>query len=209
MTPRRRAAALLAFLALAALPATPAAAATAPVADFHAGQTLGIGLAGASWDYGLGRLAVGGTIGTPAGFGTPSTSRIKAGTRAAWRFLDAEDIQVATLVGLEFDPGYVGGRSYLVPDLGLGVAYHFRWSGVPLAVRFNVTLTVDQGQQTGAYPMPIPSTPDGGLDLTPRGNVFQRLTLGPNTMLGAGLTAMDRYELTLGGGTLVGLRIRY
>lgn len=200
--------------ALALAPALPAAAATAPIADFRPGQTLGIGLAGVSWDYGLGRGSLGAQIGNPAGLG-PGTgpggnNRIKAGARGMWRFLDAQDIHVASLVGLEFDPGAPGGRSYLVPDVGLAVAYRFKWGDLPLAARFNVSLTVDQGQQQGFGPMPTTYAPGGGMvDATPVGNVFQRLILGPNTMLGVGLTAMDRYELTLGGGTIVGLRIHY
>lgn len=202
-----RLAPILAFLALAW--AAPAQAATAPVADFRGGQTLGIGLAGVSWDYGWNRVALGAQIGNPSAWGASYNSRIKAGTRVMYRFLDAQDIKVASLAGLEFDPGYPGGRSYLVPDVGLGVAYTFRLNDVPITARFNVSLTVDQGQQSGAMPTPAIYSPDGAVDLTPRGNVFQRLTLGPNTMIGVGLTAMERYELTIGGGTLVGLRIHY
>lgn len=204
----RRLAPLTALLAVM-LPA-PAMAATAPVADFAPGQTLGIGLAGVSWDYGINRLALGAQIGNPSAWGGGWNSRIRAGARATYRFLDAQDIKVASLAGVEFDPGVPGGRSYLVPDVGLGVAYTFRWNDVPLTARFNVSLTVDQGQQQGALPTPAIYSPDGSVyDATPRGNVFQRLILGPNTMIGVGLTAMERYELTLGGGTLVGLRIRY
>lgn len=206
--PIRRLAPLTALLVLATQ--APALAATAPVADFRAGQALGIGLAGVSWDYGFNRLAIGGQIGNPSAWGGSMNGRIKAGTRATWRFLDAQDIKVASLFGVEFDPGVPGGRSYVVPDVGLGVAYTFKWNDVPITARFNVSLTVDQGQQQGNMPMPALYSPDGGgVDLAPRGNVFQRLILGPNTMLGIGLTAMDRYELTLGGGTLVGLRIHY
>lgn len=201
-------------LALALAPslfAAPAAAATAPVADFRPGQTLGIGLAGVSWDYGLGRGSLGAQIGNPAGLAGGGNNRIKAGARGMWRFLEAQDINVASLVGLEFDPGAPGGRSYLVPDVGLAVAYRFKWGDLPLAARFNVSLTVDQGQQRFNGPIPsMPYAPDGGgVDVAPVGNVFQRMILGPNTMIGVGLTAMDRYELTLGGGTLVGLRIAY
>lgn len=200
--------ALATFLAFA--PALPAAAATAPIADFQPGQTLGIGLAGVSWDYGIGRGSLGAQIGNPSGLTGGFNNRIKAGARGMWRFLEAQDIHVASLVGLEFDPGFPGGRSYLVPDVGLAVAYRFKWGDLPLAARFNVSLTVDQGQQQGNGPVPAMYDPDGGVvDVTPVGNVFQRLILGPNTMIGVGLTAMDRYELTLGGGTLVGLRIRY
>lgn len=204
----RRLAPLAAFLVLAAQ--APAQASTATVADFRPGQTLGIGLAGVSWDYGFNRFAVGAQIGNPSNLGGGYNSRIKAGTRASWRFLDAQDIKVASLVGVEFDPGMPGGRSYIVPDLGLGVAYTFKLNDVPLTARFNVSLTVDQGQQQGGMPTPMGGAEAGGFyDATPRGNLFQRLILGPNTMLGVGLTAMDRYELTLGGGTLVGLRIFY
>ena len=203
----RRLAPLAATLALAWQ--APALAATAPVADFRPGQTLGIGLAGVSWDYGWDRLALGAQIGNPSAWNNSWNSRIKAGTRATFRFLDAQDIKVASLVGVEFDPGVPGGRSYVVPDVGLGVAYTFKWNDVPLTARFNVSLTVDQGQQQGNMPMPAIYSPDDGFGAAPRGNVFQRLMLGPNTMLAFGLTAMERYELTIGGGALVGLRIHY
>ena len=177
------------------------------MADFDEGQTLGIGFAGAAWDYGFSRASLGAYVGNPTAWGGSWNSRIKAGTRAQWRFLDDTDLKLASILGAEYDPGPVGGRSYLVPDLGIGVAYRFTWNDLPLVVRFNVSLTVDQGQ-ADAYPLPVASS-GLGLSEPPRGNVFQRLTFGPSTMIGVGFAATDRYELTLGGGTLVGLRIHY
>ena len=194
--------------ALVALTAAPALAATAPTADFDPGQQLGIGLAGVSWDYGFSRASLGVRVGNPNAWGgSGSDARIKGAGRAAWRFIDDGDLKVASLVGLELDPGPIGGRAYMVPDLGLGVAYHLVWNGVGLNARFNVSLTVDQGQNQagGVYPLDGPAP----LAMAPTGNLFQRLILGPNTMIGVGFDATDRYELTLGGGTLLGLRVRY
>lgn len=197
-----------ALVAAPLLAAQPALAGTAPVADFDPGQQLGIGLAGVSWDYGFQRLAIGGRIGNPNAWGGGGDGRIKPATRAALRFIDDGDLKIASLLGLEFDPGPVGGRAYLVPDLGLGVTYHFAWNGVGLNARFNVSLTVDQGQMLNQYG-PSPDDTTSVAAPAPQGNLFQRLMLGPNTMVGIGLDATDRYELTLGGGTLLGLRVRY
>lgn len=200
----------LAVLALASVP-LPTQAATAPVADFTSGQTLGVGLPGVSWDYGFKQGFAGATIGYPTTGVTP-VQRIKAGLRGGWRIVQDGDLSLASLAGLEFDPGPIGGRAYMVPDVGLGAAYHFQLWSTKLVIRFNVTLTVDQGQNLNyAMPMPQPSGyyGDSYTPTTPTGNLFQRLTFGPNTMVGLGFTPAENYELTLGGGTIIGLRVRY
>ncbi|MEB3329970.1 MAG: hypothetical protein VKQ33_12120 [Candidatus Sericytochromatia bacterium] len=195
----------LSALAVAALVAQPAVASTSPVADLQPGQTLAVGLSGVSWDHAW----TGSSIGLELRNTAPlpgSGSRFLAGARGTLGVVAIDRLRVAAVGGVQLDPGLPGGRAYLLPDLGLGASYGFtlwQWS---FALRFNVTLTLDQGQggggtvplAEGSMPYPIPT-----------GNLFQRLTLGPNTMLGVAFAPSDRYELTLGGGTLVGLRVRY
>lgn len=195
---------VLAALALPALMARPAAAMTSPVADTQPGQTLGVGLSGVSWDHAWARSSLGlelrNTAPLPGG-----GSRFLGGARGTWRVVEIDRLKVAALGGVQLDPGPTGSRAFIVPDVGLGVAYGFNLWQWRFALRFNVTLTVDQGQGGGMMPMVDPT----GSYPVPVGNIFQRLTLGPNTTLGLAFAPSDRYELTFGGGTLVGLRVRY
>jgi hypothetical protein len=196
---------VLVALALTALVAQPAAAMTSPVADIQPGQTLAVGLSGVSWDHAWAGTSLGlelrNTAPMPGG-----GSRFLGGARGTVRLVEIDRLKVAALGGVQLDPGYTGGRAFIVPDVGLGVAYGFNLWQWSFALRFNVTLTVDQGQGGGVVmPMGDPSMPYQ----VPVGNIFQRLTLGPNTTLGLAFAPSDRYELTVGGGTLVGLRVRY
>jgi hypothetical protein len=185
---------------------SPAQASTAPVADPPQGQVLGVGLSGISWDYGWARHSLGFELRSTNTLPTGSGDRFLIGSRGTWRLADSPDLNVAALVGFQLDPGVPGSRAYLIPDVGLGVAYRFFVGPVPLGLRFNVTLTLNQGQTGGVFP--IHPSPDP-YPLPPTGNLLQRLTLGPNTTLGLVLRAHDRYEITLGGGTLIGLRVQY
>lgn len=195
---------------LVGLAAPAALAATAPIADTPAGQNLAFGLSGVSWDLARDRWSAGlelrNTTPLPG-----SSNRFLGSVRGTTRIVDLPDLRISALGGVQLDPGQVGGRAYIVPDLGLGMAYHFRPWGVPFALRFNVTLTVEQGQSGGGpMPTPMPYTPDGGAGLgMVQGNWVQRLTLGPNTTASLSFAPNDRYELVLGGGTLIGLRVRY
>lgn len=199
---------LLAAVLLTGLAAAPARAATAPIADTPVGQNLALGLSGVSWDVGRERWSAGlelrNTTPLPG-----ASNRFLASARATTRLVELPDLRIAAVGGVQLDPGQVGGRAYVVPDLGLGMAYHFRPWGVPFALRFNVTLTVEQGQGGGGV-VPVPYYPDGGVGFGGvQGNWVQRLTLGPNTTASLAFSPNDRYELVLGGGTLIGLRVRY
>jgi hypothetical protein len=192
-------------LGLGALaPTLNAEAATLGTADFRPGQTIGVGLAGLSYDFAFPRVDLGASLSTN-NWSSPAQGRMLIGTRGLVRFLEQRDLSAALVGGVLFDPGFAGDRSYLVPDLGLGVAYRFNLAGFPLALRFNVTLTVDQGQ---TQPYPVPVSPEGTIT-QPRGNVLQRLTTGPNTMVGLAYMPTDNMEITVGGGTLVGVRFTY
>lgn len=196
--------ALVASAAVTGALAAPAAAVTAPIADLPAGQNLGVGLAGISWDYAQERWSLGAELRNTSPFPGPG-SRFLTGVRGVAKLVELADLRIAALGGVQLDPGVVGGRSYLLPDLGIGLAYHFRPWGAPFTLRLNVTLTVDQGQG-GTVPVYY-----GGSEypVAPTGTWLQRLTLGPNTTVSLGFAPHDRYEVVFGGGTLIGLRVRY
>lgn len=187
---------LLPLLAVAALfaVATPAQASTVPAADFGAGSRLGLGFAGLSYDHAFGDTLVGAALnsdGMPTG-----SSRFKLGVRGLHRFLSLNGVKVGAIAGLQYDPGVPGQRAYLVPDLGLSFAYTFPGE-VPVSLKVNLTLTVDQ------YTSVDPLNP------VPRGNVLQRLTFGPTSMFGGEVQLNEHLALTLGGGTLAGVRLNY
>lgn len=194
-------------LAAAAFALAPLAAQAETIAnaDFRPGQTIGVGIAGLSYDYAFPRVSLGGSLST-SNWLSPGNGRMQLGARGLVRFLDQQNLSAAVVGGVLFDPGTPGDRSYLVPDLGLGVGYRFTLGGLPLALRFNVTLTVDQGQNAPPYATSI--SPDVTVT-QPRGTVLQRLTTGPNTMLALAYQPTDNLEITLGGGTLVGVRFTY
>lgn len=181
-------------------------AVTAPIADVSTGQMLGVGLAGLSWDYGWQNHALGLEIRSTSPFPTGPQDRFLLGSRGVWKIGGTSDFSVAAVGGIQLDPGVPGNRAYLVPDAGLGVSYRVKVGDMSVALRFNVTLTLDQGQSNGVMPYPV--YPDG-YSTPVSGNLLQRLTLGPNTTLAVALRPEDRYEITVGGGTLLGLRLRY
>lgn len=187
--------------------ALPARAATAPIADPPVGQNLALGLSGVAWDLGREGWSAGVEVRNTTPLPGPN-NRFLAGVRGTRRLVELQDLRIAAIAGVQLDPGQFGGRAYVVPDLGLGLAYHFRAWGVPCALRFNVTLAVDQSQGFGG-PTPL-YPPDGSVATAiPQGNWGQRLTLGPNTTGSLSFAPNDRYELVLGGGTLIGVRVRY
>lgn len=194
MTFRRLFAGGLAAAVLAA--GSPAIASTLTAADFHEGQVVGLGLTGLSYDRGFARWDVGADVATDLG-----GDRMKLGTRGLYRFFQLANLDAAVVGGLEYDPGTAGSRAYLVPDLGLSVAYlieNFLGSAYSLSVRLNMTITANQYL---AAPSPT--------DLSPQPNLFQRLTFGPNTLVGVGLHLSKNFELTAGGGTWVGGRLNF
>ncbi|MFN3429348.1 MAG: hypothetical protein ACK46X_05290 [Candidatus Sericytochromatia bacterium] len=195
---------LLAAGALGLTLALPAQAATLPSADFKPGQTMGLGLAGLSYDYAFPRVSLGASLAATNPW-SPNFAHMQLGARAAYRFLQADGLSAGVIGGVVFDPGQPGGRSYMIPDVGLGAAYRFTLFTLPLSVRFNFTLTADQGQASAPYAQ-YPVDPNS---VQPRGNFLQRLTAGPNTMIGLAYQPSDTVEVTLGSGTLVGVRFSF
>ncbi|MGV3523275.1 MAG: hypothetical protein ACO1RX_03575 [Candidatus Sericytochromatia bacterium] len=178
----------------------PAQAAIQRSADFSAGQTLGLGLYGASYDYGIGGFSAGLAIsGNVSSSLLPDTyNPLKSSLRLMGRFYQQDGLSAAVLGGVQFDPGIPGNRAYLTPDLGVGVAYDFRQFEAPFVVRLNVSLALREDR---FYASPGPEA------VTQSGNFFQRLGFGPQTSLELAWLPSDNLEVTLGGGTLLGMRL--
>lgn len=195
---------LLSLTLTALVLSTPALAATQRSADFSDGSAVGIGLFGLSYDYGLGPVSLGASIGTDLAssfsYGQPA---LKYNARLVWRVMEMDGLSGGVLAGLQYDPGRPGGRAYLNPDLGFSVAYDFRRFDSPFALRLNVTLGVGSAS-SNYYPSSDGSVPD-----TPTANFFQRLTVGPNTSLELAYMPSDNMEITLGGGTWLGMRLKF
>lgn len=178
---------------------TPAQAAIQRSADFNQGSAIGIGIYGLSYDYGIGWFSAGIAAQSPASLnaGNPMNVPLKPSVRLLARFYELEGLSAGVLGGVVYDPGQPGSRAYLTPDLGLGVAYDFRQFNLPLALRLNLTLAV--GDARSEY-----SSPDA-----PSANFFQRLMFGPQTSLELAWMPSDHLEVTLGGGTLLGMRLKF
>lgn len=199
---KRIALSLTAFLSLSLpvlLLAPPAEAAIQRSADFDNGSSLGLGLYGLAYDFGWEFLSIGLSAASPTTTGNPLTSPLRLNTRVLGRFYQAEGLSAAVLAGVTLDPGSPGSRAYLTPDLGLSIGYDFREFDVPFAVRLNLSLAVSQ--QTGVQ--------YGWQDPQPASNFLQRLTFGPQTSLEVAWMPNDNLELTLGGGTLLGMRLKF
>lgn len=196
---------LLCALALLPPAAAPASAAIQRSADFSQGQTVGLGLYGLSYDYGIGFFSAGLSAQSPASLslGNPLNSPLKPGLRLAARFFELEGLSAAVIGGLLFDPGRSGERAYLTPDLGMGIAYDFRKFNFPFALRMNLTLALSDSRNS-------PIVPVYGDDyVAPAGNFFQRLSFGPQTSFELAWLPTDQLEVTLGGGTLLGMRMKF
>jgi len=190
------------FTLLACLALTlPAQASVQRSADYEQGNTLGIGLYGMAYDYGWEFLSLGlaASSSPTATFGNPLSDPIRLSTRLLGRFYQQDGLSAAALVGLQFDPGRPGTRAYLTPDLGVSVGYDFREFDAPFAVRLNISLALS-GQTQLFYP---------GSEPAPVGNIFQRLAFGPNTSFEVAWLPSDNLEFTLGGGTLLGMRLKF
>ncbi|MGV3523273.1 MAG: hypothetical protein ACO1RX_03565 [Candidatus Sericytochromatia bacterium] len=184
----------------------PAQAALQRSADFSEGHSIGLGLYGLAYDYGIGGFSAGLSVASAYGsFYSPNLSEpLKPGLRLVGRFYEQDGLSAAALAGLQFDPGYPGNRSYLTPDLGVAVAYDFRQFDVPLAIRMNLSLALREDRTISFL-----TGPSGSEQTQPQGNVFQRLGFGPNTSLEVAWFVNDNFEVTAGGGTLLGMRLKF
>lgn len=184
---------------LSALGAVPAQASIQRSADFSEGQTLGVGLYGMAYDYSawnvsLGAYAVSKAYGsnlTPIFDQSPDL-----GLRFAVRSYEQEGLYIGWVGGLhvsgQSDYNTISGsyqqRNHLIPDLGMSVAYNFNLWELPLALRLNLTL---------------------GFSLLEQGDLLQRLQFGPQTGLELAWQPRKDLEVTVGGGTLMGMRLKF
>lgn len=193
---------LLAALALG-LFAEAATASSLQSADFRPGHTMAIGLAGLSYDYAFHNISLG--LGVLSG----TESKPMPTVRGLMRFFEAEGTSAAVLAGVTARPASYGNTQSIAPDLGLSLAHRFAFgngnvavAGQPLsAFRFTlrVNMTLTAAPRNAFYIVPG--------DPAPLGNLFQRLNLGPQTSIALAVDQSEHLELTLGGGTLVGMRV--
>jgi hypothetical protein len=186
-------------------PVQPAQAAIQRSSDFSQGNTIGVGLFGLSYDYGVGPFSIGAAFSSDAIYSFASGSRLRPGLRAMWRFMEIDGLSAGVLAGVQYDPGTPGGRAYLTPDLGVGMAYNFKIFDLPTALRLNLTLALSSsstGYYFGSYP-----TSNSNVD-EPTPNFFQRLSIGPMSSLELAFMPSPNFEITLGGGTWLGMRLK-
>lgn len=167
-------------------------------ADFTQGHTVGVGMFGLSYDYGVGPFSIGSSVSSDAVYNMSYSARLRPGLRGMWRFMEMDGLSAGILAGIQFDPGTVGGRAYLTPDLGVGMAYNFRLVEIPMALRLNLTLAL--GNSNNTY---YPENTD-----QPTPNMFQRLTIGPLSSMELAFMPTRNLEITLGGGTWLGMRVK-
>lgn len=182
-----------------ALIAIPAQASIQRSADFSEGQTLGIGLYGISYDYSLWNVSAG-AYAVSKQYGSNLSPLFDQspdlGLRFSVRSYDKEGLSVGWIGGLHVSSennysnttGDYQRRNLLTPDLGLSVAYGFNLWELPLALRLNLTL---------------------GFSLLERGDLLQRLRFGPQTGFELAWQPREDLEVTLGGGTLMGMRLKF
>lgn len=199
--PVRQWAMTLCLLALVGTQNMPAQAAIQRSADFEPGQTIGIGLYGMSYDYGIGFFSAGFSVQSPSSLSlsNPLNDPLRPGLRLAGKFYQHDGLSADVLGGLLYDPGRSGERPLLVPDLGLGLAYDFRQYKLPFVLRMNLTLAITDGL----------SRYDNGDQALPNVTFFQRLSFGPQTSLELAWLPTKHLEVTLGGGTLLGMRLKF
>ncbi len=177
----------------------PAHAAIQRSADFSEGHALGIGLYGIAYDYSMWGVSAGAYAVTKqySSSLTPIFEQSpELGLRLLARSYDKDGLSVGWVGGLHVSSRTDYSdviqdsrqRNILTPDLGLSVAYGFNLWEMPLALRMNLTL---------------------GFSLLERGDFFQRLKFGPQTGLELAWQPRQDLEVTVGGGTLLGMRLKF
>lgn len=196
-----------------------AQAATQRSADFSQGNTVGIGLFGLSYDYGLGPVSVGFdsnsklTSGLGIYGGGLSGNILKFSTRALWRVMETEKFTGAFVVAAHYDPGDIGQNNpVFFPEAGFSIAYRILDSA--FLIRLNTTVGYNSTLKGTIYP-PISYSP-GDLDNTsneePReveASFLQKFGVGPGTSFELAYQPDENSEITIGGGSLIGMRLKF
>ena len=176
----------------------PAYSAVKDCVDMPNGNNVSVGLFGLSYDYVIDAFGIGASIGKPL-FSFTYSPAMNLGLRAHYRFLNSDNLSAGVLAAVNLDPGTPSDASgKLIPDVGVGVAYTFEDIG--LSLRLNLTFT---SSWTGA-PNVFSYSGD-----TQAPNFLQTITIGPNTSFEIGYRLNETAELTLGGGSLVGIRMNF
>lgn len=179
-----------------------ALAATQLSADVEPGHRLGLGLMGAAYDIGLGPVGLGFALNTRepqsllAGNFRTEHMQLRYSLRGIWRIAEIDSLAMGVLAGIHLDPGQAGERPGITPELGMGVAWDLRSFDLPFALRLNLSVGIHPYRPSSWQQNDTPPT------------LLQRLGLGPATSLEAAWFVNDNTEVTLGGGTLVGLRLK-
>lgn len=198
---------LMLSLLLLAIMSNSSQAAIQNSSDFEKGSTLGIGLVGVSYDYAFEAFSFGGFVVNPSNSPEDSLRKIfdsnlrsqpfKFGTRMSWRFMKRDGLSLGTFAALTLDPGQPGDKLQFTPDLGISLAYRFSILDIPMAARLNMSLAFDSSTRNNS---------SGDVITT---NFFQRLNMGPGTGLELAIMPLDYLEITIGGGTLFGSRLKF
>lgn len=211
------------YILAMALMATPflalspqAEAATQRSADFSQGNTVGIGLFGLSYDYGLGPASLGfdsnarlGGLGMyNGGFGG---NNLKFSTRALWQVMDTETITGAFIAAAHYDPGDIGqSNPMFVPEVGFSIAYRILDS--PFLIRLNTTVGYNSTLKGMVYPSYSTGEIDKPQSTEPKevdANFLQKFGIGPGTSFELAYQPDENSEITLGGGSLIGMRLKF
>ena len=134
-----------------------------------------------------------------------SYTTLNLSTRMMARVYQEDGLSAGIIAGLQLDPGTPGDRAYLTPDLGVAIAYDFSQFNWPFAIRMNLTLAIsDRNVGYVSYPS------SGNSDYSePTPNLLQRLSFGPQTSFELAWLASENLEITTGGGTLLGMRLKF
>lgn len=185
----------------------PAQAATQRSADFAPGNTVGIGLFGLSYDYGLGPVSLGLDTNSSSNYSfSPYGTRLKFSSRVLWRVMETETITGAAIVAAHYDPGEAGGTDpQFVPEAGFSMAYRI-WDS-PFLIRLNATVGYHSGRQANPW-LSVPTGEDSTEPL-PEPHFFQKIGMGPGTSFELAYQPDENSEITLGGGSWVGMRLKF
>lgn len=175
----------------------PAQAALNSHMDSENGHTLSIGVFGLSYDYTYENFSIGTSFNTQQyqllptpnyGYG----SNFNANLRSTWKWLKTDDLTLGLVGGATVISGSPGERSYFQPDLGLGMAYQFSLWNLPMALRLNIAWTI---QEDNEYNQAT--------------NILQRIGLGPSSGIEFAMKPAENMEITLGGGSILGMRLKF
>lgn len=138
----------------------PAAAATQRSADFTQGNTVGVGLFGLSYDYGLGPVSLG--VDSNArntaslAYGGSLGNNLKFSTRVLWRVMESDTFTGAFVAAAHYDPGDIGqDNAAFIPEVGFSIAYRILDS--PFLIRLNTTVGYNANLKGYLYPERPPS----------------------------------------------------